>query len=150
MLYHLNYEELFLADLQHDSEVKLDLEAGVREVKAMTYDMGKLLNGLVLMEDINVMWQLKEWLRLHPGVAFGKMGQRMSQVRRRELQAWKADVRRILRESTIETSASKFMAKWKRMVPFSSEVPEFHIKRQNALKRKAKKIRKKKLGTRFL
>ena len=150
MLYHLNHEESFLTDLQYDSKVIIDLEAGVREVTAMTADMAKLLNNVVLMEDITVMWQLKEWLRQHPGVEFTKVGKRMPRSRRMELKGWKADVNRVIRESVRETTTKKFMTKWNRTVPRPSQVTEFRTKRQNAMKRKAKRLRKKQMATQFL
>ena len=130
--------------------MKMDLEAGAREVKAMTTDLGKLLNNMVLMEDITVMWQLKEWLRRHPNVEFTKAGKRMTLVRKRELKAWRAEVKRITRESLRKTSTQKFMTNWTRRVPSPSMVIEFRIKDQNKLKRKAKKLRKQKMGTQFL
>jgi len=150
MLYHLVLEETFLTDLQYDSEIKLDLEAGVREVKAITVDLEKWLNSMVLMEDITVMWELKEWLRQHPRVEFTKVGKRMTLARRRELKAWRADIKRLTRQSAQDSSTKEFMNNWQRTVPLPSPVTEFRIQHQNKLKRKAKKIRKRKMGTRFL
>jgi hypothetical protein len=150
MLYHLVLEETFLTDLQYDSEIKLDLEAGVREVKAITVDLENWLNSMVLMEDITVMWELKEWLRQHPRVEFTKVGKRMTLARRRELKAWRADIKRLTRQSAQDSSTKEFMNNWQRTVPLPSPVTEFRIQHQNKLKRKAKKIRKRKMGTRFL
>ena len=150
MLYHLVLEESFLADLQYDSEINLDLEAGVREVKGITVDLEKMLNHTALMEDITVMWELKEWLRQHPRVEFTKVGKRMTLARRRELKSWRADIKRLTRQSAQDVSTKKFMTTWQRTVPLPAQVTEFRVKHQNRLKRKAKKIRKRKMGIRFL
>ena len=111
MLYHATLEESFLSRLaiMERKSWGYDREAGSREMAGMVKLIGKLIADLMIKEDIRVENQIKDWVKLHPNVTFRPYGVRMRRSRRRELMAWKKDVKEVKRTRRDAKERIKFM-----------------------------------------
>src|SRR5579859_276224 len=89
-IYYAQLEEKFLRQLAKEMNQQWgwDTEAGVREMKSMSYDIGKFVADMELRENIKTELRLKEWARLNSGVRFRPQGKRIPRQRRRELRLW--------------------------------------------------------------
>jgi hypothetical protein len=148
MLYHATKEEAFLSELlkpraQHDQG---STEAGVREMKSMVYDLGRLMDYYELKEDILVEERLKEWLRLHPNSRFHPYGRRMTRRRRVALRAWEQEIRKIKRDRLALAEQNDFMRRWEDDWGKNTRVTLYRLPNQKKLKVIAKRCRRRKIG----
>ncbi len=147
-IYYAKLEERFLRMLARENKQQwgLDTEAGVREMRAMSYDIGKFLADLELRENIKTELRLKEWARLNYGKRIMPQGWRMPRRRKRELRFWRQKVRAIKREEKQQALRSAFMRKWSAGLGNRSSISVFRHPHGGRNKRRAKKLRKRKLG----
>ena len=148
MLYHATLEESFLSQLEimERKNWGYDREAGSREMAGMVKLIGKLIADLMVKEDIRVENQIKDWVKLHPNVTFRPYGVRMRRSRRRELMAWKKDVKEIKRTRKNAKERIKFMRRWKEKWGNKLKRPMYLNPQQRKAKRAAKKLRRKRMG----
>jgi hypothetical protein len=151
MIYHAQAEEQFLQQLAVTAQQNwnYEKEAGARELRAMFYDMGVFMAEIGLQEDILVEKELKEWVRLHPCAKFRPMGMRMPRLKRRLIESWRTNIRRIKRDHQRLRYRAKFMRSWQTRWAKNSEFIEYKHPQQNRLKRLGKSLRRKKMGKYF-
>ena len=151
-IYYAQYEEKFLKGVAKEMRQQWgwDTEAGVRELKAMSYDIGKFVADMELRENIKAELRLKEWARLNPAVRYLPQGTRMPRQRRKELRLWKQKVAAIKREQKERAQKSDFMRKWSNGLGSGSSITVFQHPHGRSNKRRAKKVRRIKIGNRLL
>lgn len=151
-IYYAQLEEKFLRQLakEMDQQWGWDAEAGVREMKSMSYDIGKFIADVELRENIKTELRLKEWARVHSGVRISPQGKRMPRQRRRELRLWRQKVDAIKREQKEQAHRSAFMRNWSSGLGSGSSISVFRHPRGRTNKRRAKKMRRVRIGNRLL
>ena len=148
MLYHAKLEESFLSRLaiMERKSWGYDREAGAREMAGMVKLIGKLIADMMIKEDVRVENEIKDWVKLHPNVTFRPYGVRMRRSRRRELMAWKRDVKEVRRTRRDAKERIKFMRRWKERWGNKLKTPMYINPQQRKAKRAAKKLRRRKMG----
>jgi len=151
-IYYAELEEQFLRTIAHQLRKKWgwDAEAGVREMKSMSFDIGKFVADVELRENVKAELQLREWVRLNPGVKYLAQGTRMPRKQRKEMRLWRMKVDAIKREQKARTRRSAFMREWFSGLGRGSSISVFQHPRGRLRKRRAKRLRRIKLGKKLL
>ena len=151
-IYYAQLEEQFLRFIAKELHEKWgwDAETGVREMKSMSYDIGKFVADAELRENVKAELRLREWVRLNPGVKYLAQGSRMPRKQRKEMRLWRMKVDAIKREQKARTRRSAFMREWFSGLGRGSSISVFQHPRGRLRKRKAKRLRRRKLGKKLL
>jgi hypothetical protein len=144
LIYHAELEQTFLESLAREVRQSwgYNVETGVREMKAMIFDLGSKVNNEVIKEDERVELALRKWVKGHPGVRYWPYGVRTPRRLKREVKRWKMSVDAIKRARHRQIQRSEFMEQWRRGLGRDSNVMTYLQDNANKVKRKAKRRRR--------